>query len=103
MTPPNNTVAGLAEKWRADADFYRRAGEGDKAVAYDRCADELEAALASPAPSAGVEDDAFADLRRFYGVETDAELIRAQAQHIERLQEKLPRNDQPAFIKPRFA
>lgn len=45
----------------------------------------------------------FADLRLFYGVGTDAELIRAQAQHVERLQEKLLRNDQPAFTKPRFA
>lgn len=31
-------------------------------------------------------------LRKFYGVSTDAELIAAQARHIERLQAKLPRN-----------
>jgi hypothetical protein len=33
----------LIEKFRADADFYDRGGEPDKAIAYRRCADELEA------------------------------------------------------------
>ena len=41
------------------------------------------------------------DLRAFYSVQTDAELIAAQARHIERLQAKLPSNDQPAFTRVR--
>jgi hypothetical protein len=42
-----------------------------------------------------------ADLRAFYSVQTDAELIAAQARHIERLQAKLPSNGQPAFTRVR--
>lgn len=41
-----------------------------------------------PAPSAAADPQ----LLKFYGVTTDAELIAAQARHIERLQAKLPQN-----------
>ena len=44
--------AGLAEKWEADADFYERGGEPDKAIAYRRAAAELQSALAQPAGEA---------------------------------------------------
>ena len=41
------------------------------------------------------------DLRRFYNVTTDAELIAAQARHIEKLQAKLPavRDEQPRRVR----
>ena len=42
-------IAGLAEKWRGDAEFYRSGSEPDKSVAYDSCADELVALLRLPA------------------------------------------------------
>ena len=41
-----------------------------------------------PAATAVVGETA--QLRKFYGVETDADLIRAQAHHIEKMQAKLP-------------
>lgn len=60
MTTPNNTVAGLAEKWREEADEMDRRGEGTGGAAYMHAeankirarAAELEAA--APALSAGV-------------------------------------------------
>jgi hypothetical protein len=55
MTTPNNTVAGLPEKWRGE--------NGDYPESKQDCAAELEAALASPATSAGVVDDAMEALR----------------------------------------
>ena len=44
-----------------------------------------------------------ADLRRFYGVATDAELIAAQAKHVERLQEQIQHllPPHPAICRPR--
>lgn len=71
MTTPNNTVAGLAEKWRAEAATARKVAETPKSTEsgitlcviaenMEQLAAELEAALASPAPSVSpaVEGDA---------------------------------------------
>ena len=55
------------------------------------------AALIDAAPPQAGHDD----LRRFYNVTTDAELIAAQARHIEKLQAKLPavRDEQPRRVR----
>lgn len=63
MTTPNNTVAGLAEKWRKKIEQYDSEHIGssdpeDWMAGHRECLAELEAALASPAPSAPVVDDA---------------------------------------------
>ncbi len=50
----------------------------------------------------GIEAE-LASLRAFYGVTTNDALIFAQAKHIERLQAKLPSNDQPAVTRVRVA
>lgn len=52
MTTPNNTVAGLPAKWRAEAEVLDKSfSPGSAIIAAERRAraDELEAALASPA------------------------------------------------------
>jgi len=41
------------------------------------------------------------DLMKFYSVDNLSALVEAQARHIEKLQAKLPRNDQPAFTRIR--
>lgn len=40
-------------------------------------------------------------LMKFYGVSNLSALVEAQAHHVEKLQAKLPRNDQPAFSRVR--
>lgn len=41
------------------------------------------------------------DLMKFYGVDNLSALVEAQHRHIEKLQAKLPRNDQPEFTRVR--
>lgn len=42
-----------------------------------------------------------AQMMKFYNVKTKDELIKMQAHHIERLQAKLPQDNQPAFTRVR--
>lgn len=48
-----------------------------------------------------VQDEPNTDLMSFYGVDSVADLVKAQAKHIEKLQSKLPQVGQPAFIRSR--
>ncbi len=61
--------------------------------------DDLSYQAVSPTPSAEQQTPADAQLCKFYGVSTDAELIAAQARHIEKLQAKLPPT--PSFAPQR--
>ena len=47
------------------------------------------------------DESKHADAMRFYGVDSLDALIEAQSEHVERLQEKLPRDNQPAFTRVR--
>lgn len=49
----------------------------------------------------GAQDEPNTDLMSFYGVDSLAGLVKAQARHIEKLQSKLPQVGQPAFIRSR--
>jgi hypothetical protein len=55
-----------------------------------------ELASAMP-PALEVASDSIKQLFKFYQVATLEELVEAQSSHIERLQGKLPSDDQPAF------
>lgn len=49
----------------------------------------------------GAQDEPNTDLMSFYGVDSLAGLVKAQARHIEKLQSKLPNNDMPSFSRVR--
>lgn len=54
---------------------------------HDEMVDRVVATLSGEKNRA---EEEHSQLRKFYGVSTDAELIAAQARHIEKLQAKLP-------------
>ncbi|CAN7480495.1 hypothetical protein LJR074_003246 [Acidovorax sp. LjRoot74] len=96
-TPPGQVPEALrlAEILEGDycPDWFYEQGVDEVAAELRRLHAENErlAALVEaqqPAPSAAADPQ----LLKFYGVTTDAELIAAQARHIERLQAKLPQN-----------
>lgn len=57
--------------------------------------------LSATTPAPAQPSTEHADLMKFYGVDTMSALAEAQHLHIEKLQAKLPRNDQPAFTRVR--
>lgn len=87
---------------------HNKQDEHDGSWLYDwQTVVEIDAALSKARPNtaegevpgqaqAGADDP---QLLKFYGVTTDAELIAAQARHIERLQAKLPQT--PSFAPQR--
>ena len=60
---------------------------------YVRIATEASKPVQAEAPHS--------DLMKFYSVDNLSALVEAQHRHIEKLQAKLPRNDQPAFTRVR--
>ena len=78
--------------------FVPPTGGNAARYAHESC-DAIQAALTREQREG--DESKHADAMRFYGVDSLDALIEAQSEHVERLQEKLPRDNQPAFTRVR--
>jgi len=77
--------------------------EGGRPYVLDlvKRAEDVLALAAAPTPPAEQPAEPDQQLCRFYQAQTFPELVSAMERHIERLQDKLPRGEQPAFTRAR--